>query len=299
MQSENAGSVVTQVFSIVAGGPLFSLWRGTHLADDLLHLVQRRILIMVLVTWVPLLLLSVVDGLTWTGKVAQPFLADFEIHVKLLVALPLLILAEPKVHERLLKIVNTFLENGLVEASSRPQFDAAIATATRLRNSVPAEFMLLAFVYLVGFGVFWFNRTEPEITNWYFAPENGGSGLSYAGWWALCVTLPLFQFVLVRWYFRLFIWARFLWQVSRIDLQLQPAHPDGTGGLRFLSMSTRAFSVVMLAQGAALSAMMANRNIPRRGQASRLQGRTHRHRHPDDLRHNRAVAGLLSEAPRG
>jgi hypothetical protein len=199
------------------------------------------------------------EGLAWTGKVERAFLADFEIHVKLLIALPLLILAEPKVHGRLPRIVNTFVENGLDEAAARPQFDAAIASATRLRNSFPAKLILLAFVYLVGFGVFWFTRGQPEITSWYLAPGNGSTRLTYAGWWALCVSLPLFQFVLLRWYFRLFIWARFLWQVSRIGLQLQPTHPDGTAGLRFLSMSTRAFSVVMLAQGAALSAMMGNR----------------------------------------
>ena len=36
------------------------------------------------------------------------------------------------------------------------------------------------------------------------------------------MSLPLFQFLLLRWYFRLFIWARFLWQVSRIELSLMP-----------------------------------------------------------------------------
>ena len=40
-----------------------------------------------------------------------------------------------------------------------------------------------------------------------------------AGWWLGCVSLPLFQFLLLRWYFRLFVWARFLWQVSRIEVE--------------------------------------------------------------------------------
>ena len=44
------------------------------------------------------------------------------------------------------------------------------------------------------------------------------------------VSVPLFQFILLRWYFRIFIWARFLWQVSRIDLAYAPAHPDRLGG---------------------------------------------------------------------
>ena len=73
------------------------------------------------------------------------------------------------------------------------------------------------------------------------------------------MSLPLFQFLLLRWYFRLFIWARFLWQVSRIDLKLVPTHPDRCGGLGFLAQVSQAFSPVLLAQGAVLAGMMANR----------------------------------------
>ena len=29
-----------------------------------------------------------------------------------------------------------------------------------------------------------------------------------AGWWLGLVSLPVFQFLWLRWYFRLFIWAR-------------------------------------------------------------------------------------------
>ena len=56
------------------------------------------------------------------------------------------------------------------------------------------------------------------------------------------MSLPIFQFLLCRWYFRLFIWARFLWQVSRIDLSLVPTHPDRVGGLGFLSDTVYASS---------------------------------------------------------
>jgi hypothetical protein len=73
------------------------------------------------------------------------------------------------------------------------------------------------------------------------------------------VSLPVAQFLLVRWYFRLFIWGRFLWQVSRLELRLVPTHPDGVAGLHFLSMSRRAYTQVLLAQGAVLSGMIANR----------------------------------------
>ena len=71
--------------------------------------------------------------------------------------------------------------------------------------------------------------------------------------------MPLVQFLMLRWYFRLFIWAQFLWRVSRIELNLMPAHPDGAAGLEFLSKTSRVYSTVLLAQGTVLAGMMANR----------------------------------------
>jgi hypothetical protein len=71
--------------------------------------------------------------------------------------------------------------------------------------------------------------------------------------------MPVFQFLMFRWYFRLFIWARFLWQVSRIELNLEPTHPDGTAGLRFLSLTGRAYRVFLVAMGTVLAGMIANR----------------------------------------
>jgi hypothetical protein len=77
--------------------------------------------------------------------------------------------------------------------------------------------------------------------------------------WYSYASLPIFQFLLIRWYFRIFIWARFLWHVSRIKLALVPTHPDRLGGLGFLSGTVYAFSVLVLAHGAMISSQIANR----------------------------------------
>ena len=77
--------------------------------------------------------------------------------------------------------------------------------------------------------------------------------------WYGCVSMPIFQFLLCRWYFRLFVWARFLWQVSRIDLRLVPTHPDRVGGLSFLSETSLAFSVLAVAHGAMVAGPLAGR----------------------------------------
>jgi hypothetical protein len=71
--------------------------------------------------------------------------------------------------------------------------------------------------------------------------------------------MPVLQFLVLRWYFRFFVWGRFLWQVSRMQLNLEPTHPDGTAGLLFLARSGRAYRFVLLAFGTMLSGMIANR----------------------------------------
>jgi hypothetical protein len=82
---------------------------------------------------------------------------------------------------------------------------------------------------------------------------------SLAGWWLGCVSLPLLQFLLLRWYFRLFIWTRFLWQISNIELRLLPTHPDQCGGLGFLMAVRPAFTQLLMAQGVLLAGLIANR----------------------------------------
>ena len=245
-------------FSVVLGGPLYQLWRRTRLADDELRLQQRRVLVIVLLAWVPLLLLSAAEGQAWGDRVRLTFLYDVELHVRLLIALPLMIVAELFAHRRMLPVVKQFLERGLIPDAARPQFDAAVASAIRLRNSVAAEVLLIALVYAVGVG-FWRTQVALDVPSWYGVPVEGQLQPSIAGWWLGYVSLPVFQFLLLRWYFRLFIWARFLWQMSNIDLRIVPTHPDRAGGLGFVGMVPLAFSPVLLAQGALLGGMIASK----------------------------------------
>jgi hypothetical protein len=69
----------------------------------------------------------------------------------------------------------------------------------------------------------------------------------------------LFQFILLRWYFRLFHLGKVSLECSRLGLVLTPTHPDRAGGLGFLANIVYAFAPVLIAQGAILSGMMANR----------------------------------------
>ena len=247
-------------FSLVLGGPLFQLVARARLSGDALELLVRRVLVISLFAWLPLLILSMLGGRAWGDAVRVPFLVDLEVHARFLLALPLLIVAELVVHQRMRPVARQFLERGLIPERSRARFDLAMASAVRLRNSVVAEVMLIAFVYFVGALYVWprFN-IGMTVSTWYAVPTSGGQHLSPAGWWLVYVSLPLFQFILFRWYFRLFVWVRFLWQVARCELSLVPTHPDRAGGLGFLSLTVVAFAPVLLAHGVLLAGLIADR----------------------------------------
>jgi hypothetical protein len=246
-------------FSLVAGGPLYRLWLRSRLSGDDLELPQRRVLALVVLIWLPLLVLSMIDGHAWGDGVALPFLQDIETHLRLLIAAPLLILAEVVAHRTLLPIVRQFVNNGVIRDEARAQFDAAIASALRLRNSVAVELLLIVFVYAVGMPLVWRDQLALDVNSWYATVAAGDLQATHAGRWLVYVSMPVLQFLTLRWYFRFFVWGRFLWQVSRTRLNLEPTHPDGTAGLLFLARSGRAFRVVMLALGTILCGMIANR----------------------------------------
>ena len=128
----------------------------------------------------------------------------------------------------------------------------------RLRNSVLAELLLIALVYTAGHQ-FWKQQLALHTLTWYAAGADGVSRLSPAGYWYTFVSLPIYQFFFLRWYFRLFIWFRFLWQVSRLDLHLIPTHPDRAGGLGYLGETPLMFTPILFAQSAVLSGIIAGR----------------------------------------
>lgn len=248
-----------QDFSLVLGGPLFQLLRRTHLAGDALELLRQRLLLIPLLAWLPLLVLSLIEGEALGGRAAVPFLLDIEVHVRFLVALPLLIVAELVVHQRMRFVVRQFLERNLIPQNALPRFEEAIASAFRMRNSVLAEVLLIAFVYVVGILLIWRHYLALSTDTWYAVPTAEGLKLSITGAWYGYVSLPIYQFLLVRWYYRIFIWTRFLWQVSRIELSLIPTHPDRVGGLGFLANTAYAFMPLAVAHGAMLAGPIANR----------------------------------------
>jgi len=128
----------------------------------------------------------------------------------------------------------------------------------RMRNSVLFEGALLVFCFTVAH---WIWREQFALTGatWYAVRSDGTMSLSKAGYWYAFISLPIFRFLLFRWYFRIFLWYQFLWRVRRLPLQLNLFHPDHAAGLGFLAASIPALAPVLLAQTTLFSGAVADR----------------------------------------
>jgi hypothetical protein len=243
-------------FSLVLGGPLYQLFRRAHLSGGHLELLRRRILLLSIFAWLPLMLLSLMGGHALGGAIKIPFLYDIEAHVRFLVALPVLVAAELIIHLRIRPAVQEFVKRNMIVPEEMPKFQAAIDSAMRLRNSIGVEVGILVLVYTLGQWI-WRSQIAIGAATWYATPLDAHLHLTPAGYWYAFVSVPFFQFILLRWYWRFFIWFRFLWQVSRLNLHLTPTHPDRAGGLGFLGKTAYAFGPILFAQGALLSGVIA------------------------------------------
>lgn len=244
-------------FSLVLGGPLYQLLRRVHLDDDVGSHLRRRIIVICGIIWLPLLALCAVEGTLLKG-VRIPFLYDVETHARFLIAAPLMIIAELVVHIRIRGVIAQFVERKLVPVGSMDRFREAIRGAMRWRNSIIAELAIVAVVLPLGYYV----RSDIfalKASTWYAATGADGVTLTLPGYWFTWVGNPLLQFLMLRWFFRIAIWGRFLWQVSRIRLDLIPTHPDRNAGLGFLGGSAYAYSPLLAAVSSMVAGLVASR----------------------------------------
>jgi hypothetical protein len=243
-------------FSLVAGGP-------THWLQERLGLIRpgspnlaRRAALSVLLTWVPLLVLSGLQGLAIGDHVRLPFLYDFAAYTRFLIAIPLLILAEGLIERRVAEVVTHFVHAGLLPESSLPAYEAALDRGRRLRDSTLAEVVLVG---LAALSVVIVRHEFPfDFSTWRSLVSDSGHARTWAGWWYLVIGVGLFQFLIWRWLWRLFIWYGFLWRVSKLDLRLIPTHPDGAAGLGFVGETQRFFWSIVFAFSATTAGVLAN-----------------------------------------
>jgi hypothetical protein len=244
---------------IERGGPAYRLMQRIGLIRGEDPSLARRIMAFLVVTWIPLLILSWWEGLAVGPTPRESLLLDFATFARFLVAVPLLIIAEVTIGPRVTSAGLYFVRAGLVLPEDYPGFERAIQRLARWRDSLGAELVLVG-IAMIGAWTFTTETVYGAVTaSWHTAavPTGSTARLSLAGLWYHVVAVPIVQFFWYRWLWRFLIWIRFLYDVSRLNLNLVPTHADGAGGLGFLGALHSSFGILAFALSSVLSAAAA------------------------------------------
>lgn len=240
---EPAGSEV----SFIRGGPFYRAQRALRLIRPNQWNFTRRIVILIAIGWLPLVIFTVVlnpEGLS-------SLIREYRIHARLLIAIPALLIGEGFMESRFRLVMQHIRQVGLLDAPDLAYMDGVIATLVRVRDAFVPEFMV--FVVLVVHTAASY-RGLVDATPWLGYGSGANLQLTVAGWYAVLVSAPLFQFLLGLSLWRWLLWTFFAFKLSKRNLKLVPTHPDEHGGLGFLGLTAAAFAPVAFAATAVIGA---------------------------------------------
>lgn len=197
-----------------------------------------------LLLWIPIALVGVVPAAF--GVPLDPMLLDLSLHIRVLFALPVMLLSEQLLERTSRSAVDSFFSGRFCE---RAPVDRIVDRVRRLRDAGLVEAVLVALALLSGQLVLW---EVVGATGWF---HGGGSveNWTFPRLWYALIALPLVQFVMVRFLWRWLIWCYVLWRLSRLPLATLATHADLAAGLAPLSRPVSGFSGFVLALAAILA----------------------------------------------
>jgi hypothetical protein len=210
------------------------------------------------VTWLPLLFLSIWDGSTIGGRVHIPFLRDYAAQARLLIALPIVIIADSSVDSTFRLIMRQFVRSNIIVPADVPRYLSIVrGVSVRLDSALAEAVLVVIVVFQAFFALGSHGWISPAGSAWYSTLTPQGRVFTTAGWW-FHASVAIFAFFFARWLWRLIVWAHCLWEISKLNLELIPTHPDLAGGLAFVGKAQVRFGFAVFAYSAAAAGTCAN-----------------------------------------
>jgi len=229
--------------SLIRGDLLFRLQRKLGLIPEEGLGIVRRALFWSLLAWLPLAIWAWLQGDLLPVAGSEPLLAHFGINARLLLAVPLFIMAEGMMHSTLTALLPRLVSSGIVPPAQLGRLRSVLSDIAKLRDSVLpwiaivavlASFFLLSIPHDVPHELAWAN-TQPD-----------GTGLGFGAWWYLYVGRTIFLTLLLAWLWRLVLLFILFKRIAGLELSLVPTHPDRCAGLGFMAKIPVMFVPVVL-----------------------------------------------------
>ena len=113
------------------GGPAYRLMQRIGLIQGAGPSIGRRVIGFLLITWVPLLTFSLIEGRALGPTPRESLLLDFATYARFFLAVPLLFLAEVVTGPRLRAAGLHFVQGNFIRPEDLPIVEAAIVRASQ------------------------------------------------------------------------------------------------------------------------------------------------------------------------
>jgi hypothetical protein len=240
-------------FDLTRGDLLFRLQRRLGLIPANGLGLVRRALFWTALGWLPIAVWAIVAQRAIPGSTAEPLLAYFGVHARLLIAVPLLVLAEGPANAATAQLLRHFIVAGVVPDAGRAGYVAAVQRAARWRDAAWPWLVMLAVA--IALGTYSQTIARSHEVDW---AGDGSLGLGFGGYWYLYVGRTIFLTLVLGWIWRIGLLAGLLASIARLDLVLVPSHADRAGGLGFLQRLPAVFAPLALALGIVLASRWAH-----------------------------------------
>jgi hypothetical protein len=135
--------------SLVRGDALLRAQRAIGLVPKSGLGIARRALALALFAWLPIALWALWRNQALPGAVDEPLLQHFGIHVRALLGIPLLVLAEGVSHGVTTRLMPQFVNAGLVRDADQERFRETLRGVARLRDRSLPWVVMAGFAFAV------------------------------------------------------------------------------------------------------------------------------------------------------
>ncbi len=219
--------------TLFSGDRMDQLLKQAKLKDRL----PRRVLFWITLTWLPLMVLSLIGG---KHDFQVTVIQNFPIHFRFLLAMVMLIILEEPIEKSMRGLIPEFLERGLVQSENAALAMRAVVRIRTLVRSKIADVVIFCMTLAI---------------LKYMPPLRAVNALEQ--FWYRWISLLAYNFILLRWIWKYILWSYFLLLIAKSSIRPQSHHPDRAGGLGFLLSQHLAFGLVATAISIVLAANVA------------------------------------------
>jgi hypothetical protein len=232
--------------SLFRGGLFYRAQVVTHLIELGSWNVARRVVVCLVVCWLPLVVLT---ALLYRNELPG-LLKDYRLYARIAVGIPVLLIGQILMEARFRAIVMHVRKAELLGPEDLSRLETTIVSLKRLRDSPVPELIILTLV-CAELLLIW-NSKVAGGPSWAVTRGGGVAHLRLTGLYYGLVSVPIYHFLLGLNSWKWLLWSFLLFRLSRMNLKLVATHPDRHGGMGFLGLVPIGFIPIAVALSAAI-----------------------------------------------